>query len=90
MEHIYEDIEYLTGAEGVMTHQLPNAARAMEPWLRSKIVDVRFWDDKYDTSHVGEFDIQPMTKAEKNEMFRRYNELPSLLAGKQVIPVDVD
>ena len=37
MEHIYADIEHLTGAEGVMTHQLPNACRALEPYLREKV-----------------------------------------------------
>ena len=89
MEHIYQDIEMLTGETGVMTHQLPNAMRAVEPWLKTKVPDARFWDGEYDTSHVGEFAIEPMVAEERAEFFGRYGDLPSLLAGKEVIAVRV-
>lgn len=89
IEHIYEDIERLTGAEGIMTHQIPNAFRAMEPWLRSVVTDPRFWDDEYDTSHVGEVEVPVMTDAERELMFKRYAALPSPLAGKEVVVVEL-
>lgn len=76
MGDIYEDVELLTGEEGVMTHQLPNAIRAMEPWLKKKVADLRFWDGKYDPSHEGETPIEPMNSEEKAEFFKRYGELP--------------
>lgn len=76
MQDIYEDIEFITGERGVMTHQLPNASRAIEPWLREKLTDPRFWDGKYDLTHTGEFDLQPMNADEKAAMFKRYSELP--------------
>lgn len=79
MAHIYEDIEWLTGAEGVMTHQLPNANKAIEPYLREKITDPRFWDGKYDPTHVGDVDIEPMTDEERQEMWKRYIASPSPL-----------
>lgn len=88
--HIYEDIEYLTGAGGIMTHMIPNACKAMRPWLESKIADNRFFDHQHDPAHVGEFDIAPMSNEERAEMFDRYTRLPSPLAGKKVIPVVVN
>lgn len=80
IEHVYEDVERLTGEPGVMTHQLPNAWRAMEPWLRSKLPE-RFFAGDYDPDHLGEYDLDPMTEAERAEFFERYAALPSLLPG---------
>lgn len=87
MGHVYQDIERLTGEEGIMTHMLPRACEAMEPWLRDKAPDPRFWDGEYDTAHVGEFEISPMTDAERKEFLARYSALPDPLAGKEVIVV---
>ena len=81
MEDIYADIERLTGAEGVMTHQLPNACRALEPYLREKVTDARFWDGEYDTTHTGEIDVPPMDEAAQKAMWERYGAMPSLLAS---------
>lgn len=74
---IYQDIEYLTGEKGVMTHMLPNAMRALEPWLREKLSDRRLWDGEYDPSHIGEIDIEPMTKSDVDEFWKRYVTFPS-------------
>ena len=74
--HVYKDIEYLTGEKGWMTHMLPNAMRAMEPWLREKITDQRFFDGTYDLSHIGKTAIKPMTKDELAEFTARYEALP--------------
>lgn len=85
MEDIYADIEWLTGAKGVMTHQLPNALRALEPYLREHVTDERFWGGEYDTAHTGEIDIPPMGSEDLEKMWRRYSEMPSplsLLADK--------
>lgn len=85
MEDIYADVEWLTGAKGVMTHQLPNALRALEPYLREKVAEARFWDGEYDTAHTGEIDIPPMGSEDLEKMWRRYSEMPSplsLLADK--------
>lgn len=89
MGHIYQDIEHLTGLPGIMTHQIPNAMRALKPWLRERVPDKRFWDGEYDTSHIGEYDIEPMTDDEREECFSRFSGLPSPLEGKDVIVVEV-
>ena len=41
MEHIYEDLGTITGEEGLMTHMLPRAMRAVEPWLREHVTEPR-------------------------------------------------
>lgn len=75
MEDIYEDVEFLTGEKGVMTHQLPNAFNAMQPFLREKVTEPRFWDGEHDTTHHGEVSIEPMTEEEKKAFFERYSNL---------------
>jgi hypothetical protein len=88
MGHIYQDIEYLTGSPGIFTHMIPNAMRALEPWLREKVTDARLWEDKFDQSHTGEIDLAPMKEEERKAYFERFGALPSPLAGKDVIRVD--
>jgi hypothetical protein len=83
MGHMYQDLEFITGWSGLMTHILPNVNRACEPWLKSKVQDARFWDDKYDPDHVGEFLLDPMTEEEQAEMFKIYDSLPHPFAGKE-------
>lgn len=73
---IYEDVEFLTGEKGVMTHNLPNAFKAMQPFLRGRIKDPRFWDGAWDITHVGETDIAPMTKDEKASFWLEFGKLP--------------
>ena len=84
IEHVYQDIEYLTGEKGIMTHMLPNACRALQIYLRQQAPDPRLWEDAYDTSHNGEVEIKPMNKSELEEFRKRYEALPSLLDGKDV------
>jgi hypothetical protein len=74
--HIYQDMEYLTGMTGLMTHMLPNVMRALEPWLKLKVTEARFWDGKLDLSHQGDFDIRPMSEQEQKEVGDRYIKLP--------------
>lgn len=77
MQDIYEDIEYIVGAEGIMTHMLPNANRAIQPFLLSKINDSRFFDGICDAEHIGEFVIDPMNAEEQKEFWDYYGKLPS-------------
>lgn len=82
MDHIYLDIELLTGMKGVMTHMLPNIMRAMMPWLREQVTDSRYWDEEYDTTHGGNYQIQPMSEIEQKAMLKRYSELPHPFAAQ--------
>lgn len=87
--HIYEDLGWLMGESGLMTHMLPRALKAVEPWLREKVTDAKFWDDAYDTTHLGEFDLPEPTDEDKQVFFERFKEMPNPLAGKQVICIAV-
>jgi hypothetical protein len=89
MGAVYKGVEFITGAPGVMTHMLPSAFRAMQPWLRSKVTDPRFWDGEYDTTHTGVFPLQPMNTEEQNEFWARMAEQPDPLAGKTVVTVAI-
>ena len=85
IEHVYKDIELLTGMDGIMTHMIPNASRAMESFLKDSVKESRFWDVKYDTSHRGDYEISPMNAKEKEVFIKKYNQLPNPLLNKNVI-----
>lgn len=87
MEHIYEDLGILTGETGLMTHMLPRAMRACEPWLRGHVTDPRFWDGEYDVTHTGELALPESSADDRNAMFERYAAQPNPLDGKEVIGV---
>ena len=85
MDDLYKDIETLVGVRGIMTHQLPNALTAMEPWLKSQLPE-RFFDGQFDRTHTGETPIEPMTDYEQAFFWKRFAELLHPLAnlGKQI------
>lgn len=82
MVHIYEDIGAITGQDELMTHMLPRAMRAVEPWLRQHVKDMRFWDGELDQTHTGEFAIPEPTDEDREEMFERYKAEPSPFEGR--------
>jgi hypothetical protein len=75
VEHVYEDLEFITGRQGLMTHMLPRALRACEPWLREHVTDARFWNGSYDTAHIGEFAIPEPSAEDRLAMFMRFTAL---------------
>lgn len=87
MGHIYQDLEYITGMEGIMTHMIPNVMRAVDPWLREKVTESEYWNDEYEPHHVGDYPLEPMSETEKTGMLERYSALPNPLAGKKVMAV---
>ena len=89
MADIYQDIEFLTGIDGIMTHMIPNAMEALNPYLMDKVEDMRFWNDVYDKTHLGSFDIEPMNEEERKRFMNIYNKKPNPLEGKKAIVVAV-
>ena len=83
IHHVYEDLGALFGEEGIMTHMIPNAMKAVEPWLREKVTDPYFWDGEHRPSHVGQVRVPSPTLQEQKEMFERFSELPSPLFSKK-------
>jgi len=88
MGHIYKDLEYITGHGGIMTHMLSRVCKSIEPWLREQVTDPRFWDGQYDTTHRGEFPLEPMTELDVAAAMNRYAAMPNPLAGKSVFVVE--
>lgn len=85
--HVYQDLGYLTGDDGLMTHMLPRVIRAIEPWLREQISDPRFWDGQFDQTHTGDFPLSPMSALENKAALARYAAMPNPLDGKTVVVV---
>jgi hypothetical protein len=85
MSHIYEDLGAITGENGLLTHMLPRAVNAVEPWLREHVTDARFWDGEYDVTHTGEYELPDPTAEDRSAMFERYKAQPNPLEGKDVI-----
>ena len=84
---IYEDLEWITGQSGLMTHMLPRAMRSAEPWLREHVTDPRFWDGEFDQAHTGEIQLPEPSQADRNAMAERYLAEPNPLDGKTIIVV---
>lgn len=87
ISHVYEDLAAITGEEGLMTHMLPRALNAIEPWLRKHIADPRFWDGAFDQSHTGELALPEPTETDRAAMFAAYKAQPNPLDGKDVVAV---
>jgi len=85
MGHIYQDIEYIVGEIGIFTHMIPNAFKAMQPYLRSVVTDERFWDGQFDVDHLGEYDIRPMNDEEKSSFWKAYGSLPHPFANREKV-----
>jgi hypothetical protein len=80
--HVYEDLEMITGEDGLMTHMLPRVMSAVEPWLREHITDPRLWDGKHDPEHTGKIELPTLTEADRELMFERCVAQPNPLARK--------
>ena len=65
MDHIYLDLEALFGTEGIMTHMIPNACDAVQPFLRRHVTEPRFWDGEYDREHEGEYELPDPTEEDR-------------------------
>ena len=76
MQHIYEDLEMITGQPGIMTHMIPRVMKAVRPWLREQVAEESFWEDVYDPTHVGEYDLPAMTEEESAAAMERFSKMP--------------
>lgn len=80
MGHVYEDLSWIVG-DSLMTHMLPNAAKAVEPWLKALVTDPTFWNEAYDPKHQGEYHLPTPTEDERRAMLERYMALPHPFAN---------
>jgi hypothetical protein len=89
IDHIYEDLEMITGERGLMTHMLPRVMKAVKPWLRHEVRNMRFWDGTYDTTHVGDYDLRMPDEGDRAAMFEQFMEQPNPLEGKAVVMIEI-
>ena len=47
--------------------------------LKKKAPDARLWNDEFDTNHLGEIEIDPMSDDDLKEFWERFSNLPSPL-----------
>jgi hypothetical protein len=87
MDDIYQDLGFIVGDDGLMTHMLPRVMRAVEPWLREQVQDPRFWDEQFDQTHIGEYPLRAMTPEESAAALKLYAAMPNPLDQKPVIVV---
>jgi hypothetical protein len=76
---VYQDLGYIIGDHGIMTHMLPRLLDAVEPWLRQQITNARFWDGTHDPTHVGDFPLRSMTREESAAAAVRYGAMANPL-----------
>lgn len=83
--HVYEDLETILGAPGLMTHMLPRANKAVEPWLREHVTDARFWSGTFNITHVGDYELPVPSVEDRAAMFERFRAMPDPLENKKVV-----
>jgi len=87
MGHVYEDLEWISGHPGLMTHMLPRMLEAVTPWLKEHVTDPRFWEDRYDSTHTGTYELPDPTAKDRDRMKQRYFAQPDPLANKETLIV---
>lgn len=69
---IYTFIEEYTGEEGIMTHQLPRAGRALIPILKTKLPDEWFTEEWIKEGLEEPVEVEDMTDEEKKIFWQGY------------------
>ncbi len=72
--HVVEDVEFLLGENGLMTHQFPGLLVTLNPFLHGISSDERFWNGILDLYHVGEIEVKPLNYVEKLAFWIKYSE----------------
>ena len=70
-EHVQEDLEFLLSFELPET-LIPEIASAIMPWLKENLADSKFFEARHDPDHVGEVNLEPLTKPERESFWKRY------------------
>jgi hypothetical protein len=87
--HVYEDLEWLIGEGGIMTHMIPRVMDSVMPYLKAQTTDhPHLWDNSYDPNHKGDIEIRPLTPDECKAALEAYAAMSNPLAGKTVVVVN--
>lgn len=71
---VYEFLEQYTGAEGIMTHQIPSACRALEPIIKNKLPESWFVKEWIKVGLEAETDCPDMSENERKQFWESYGE----------------
>lgn len=71
---VYKFYEQYLGAEGIMTHQLPSAGKALDSILKRKLTDEWFTKEWIQDKEwlAKEVEIADLTQEEKDEFWKEY------------------
>lgn len=87
IQHIYEDIEWLTGEKGIMTHMLPAAMQALTFALQAQLSPTQYpdlWDGKFNpTGPNTDIPLRPLNAAELVEFWKLYKMMAKKLWERQ-------
>lgn len=81
-EDFVKDLEMLVGDSRIQIQMISRIMYAIEPWLREKVTDERFWNGKYDPTHVGDYPLPTPSKDDKDNFFARFSAMPNPLKEK--------
>lgn len=73
MSDVYTVFNFFIG-QTPFTHQLPALWKRLTPLLKKQITDPRFWDEKYDPTHIGRVKVRTLTRLEQQELSFSINE----------------
>lgn len=89
MGDIPEDLSQILGMPGLFSHLIPDAYKAVLPWLKEHVTDPRMWEEKWDPNHTGETELPTPTPDERASMMARFYSQPDPLKGKEVLTIEV-
>ena len=69
---VYEDIEHLIGETGIFTHMIPDAMRALRPWLRARVAEPAAWVVCLEDDSRAEIALEPMNETERADFWRAF------------------
>lgn len=79
---VYEFLEKYLGAEGIMTHQIPSACRALEPFLKSKLT-AEWFTQTWEKENLNDLaEVADLTEDEKKLFWESYGNFAADLWDK--------
>ena len=81
IEDVYKFFNEFTGQRGMMTHHLPSAAKAIMPFLKSKLSDEWFTDEWIKDELDAVVEIADPTEDEKTDFWEKFHKFNMELIG---------
>lgn len=91
MSDIYSFFEAISGEDGIMTHMLPNALKAFKNTdLYTREPFISLPTEGFNPEHVENDEISfEVTDEDRKQFWKKFEEIPSLLLGKDVMLIQL-